>query len=62
MYAYIIGVITQKEEGINKIEVYVNENKEVHEIILDLSNYFGKEFFHIELFYTEVDNNENSPS
>ena len=55
-------LLTQKEEGINKIEVYVNEETKVQEIILDLSNYFEKEFFHIEMFYTEVDNNENSPS
>lgn len=55
-------LLTQKPEGINKIEVYVNEETKVQEIILDLSNYFGKEFFHIEMFYTEVDNNENSPS
>ena len=55
-------LLTQKPEGINKIEVYVNEETKVQEIILDLSNYFEKEFFHIEMFYTEVDNNENSPS
>ena len=55
-------LLTQKEDGVNKIEVYVNENAQVHEIILDLSNYFGKEMFRIEMFYTEVDNNENSPS
>lgn len=55
-------LLTQKPEGINKIEVYVNEETKVQEIILDLSNYFEKEFFRIEMFYTEVDNNENSPS
>lgn len=55
-------LLTQKPEGINKIEVYINEETKVQEIVLDLSNYFEKEFFHIEMFYTEVDNNENSPS
>ena len=55
-------LLTQKPEGINKIEVYVNEETKVQEIILDLSNYFEKEFFRIEMFYTEVDNNENSSS
>lgn len=55
-------LLTQKPEGINKIEVYVNEETKVQEIVLDLSNYFEKEFFRIEMFYTEVDNNENSPS
>lgn len=55
-------LLTQKPEGINQIEVYVNEETKVQEIILDLSNYFEKEFFRIEMFYTEVDNNENSPS
>lgn len=55
-------LLTQKPEGINKIEVYVNEETKVQEIILDLSNYFEKEFFRIEMFYTEVENNENSPS
>ena len=55
-------LLTQKEDGVNKIEVYVNEKTEVQEIVLDLSDYFGKEEFHIELFYSEVDNNENSPS
>ena len=55
-------LLTQKEDGANKIEVYVNEKTEVQEIVLDLSNYFGKEEFHIELFYSEVDNNENSLS
>lgn len=55
-------LLTQKEEGINKIEVYVNEEAKVQEIILNLSNYFEKEKYVIEIFYTEVDNNENSPS
>lgn len=55
-------LLTQKEEGINKIEVYVNEEAKVQEIILNLSNYFEKEEYVIEIFYTEVDNNENNPS
>ena len=55
-------LLTQKKDGVNKIEVYVNENGEVFEIIMDLTNYFEKENYVIEMIYTEVDENENSPS
>ena len=55
-------LLTQKEDGVNNVEVYVNEKKEVSKIVLDLTNYFEKDKYVIEMTYTEVDNNENSPS
>ena len=55
-------LLTQKKEGINNIEVHVDEAGKVQEIIMDLTNYFGKDKYVIEMIYTEVDENENSIS
>ena len=53
-------LITEKEEGTNKIYVYVNEKNEVGSIILDLSSYLGKVKYEINIKYIIGETNENS--
>ena len=44
-------LLTDKIEGINTIDIYVNDNKEVEKIVMDLKNYFEKEKYEITLEY-----------
>lgn len=55
-------LLTEVLDGINKIEVYVNDNTELNKVILDLTNYLVKEKYQITINYIVGDNNENSPS
>ena len=55
-------LLTEKKDGINKIDVYVNKKTEVEKIVLDLTNYFEKDNYQINISYTVGDNNENSSS
>lgn len=55
-------LLKDKQDGINKIMVYVNEKGEVNKIYLDLTNYFEKDIYQITINYWVGDNNENSSS
>ena len=55
-------LLTDKEEGINRISLYVNDNNEVKRIVLDLTGYLYKTIYEIDINYIVGDNNENSPS
>lgn len=55
-------LLTTKDDGVNKIDVYVNEQTEVTEIHLNLSNYLEKEIYQINIVYKIGEENENSPS
>ena len=55
-------LLTEREDGVNKIDVYVNEKDEVEKIVFDLSKYLDKEIYQIDINYTVGDNNENSSS
>lgn len=55
-------LLTQKNDGTNKIDVMVNAKTEVRKITMDLSNYVEKEKYTIIITYTVGDENENSPS
>lgn len=55
-------LLTEKNDGINKIAVYVNGKTEVEKIYLDLTNYLEKEIFEIAIDYSVGDNSENSSS
>ena len=44
-------LLTNKSEGLNIIDVYINDNKEVEKIVMDLKNYFEKEIYEITLEY-----------
>ena len=44
-------LLTNKPEGLNMIDVYINDNKEVEKIVMDLKNYFEKEIYEITLEY-----------
>ena len=55
-------LVTNKSDGINLIDVYVNKDTKINKIIFDLSNYFDKNNYQITIDYVVGDNNENSPS
>ena len=55
-------LLTNKENGVNEIDVFVNENGEINKIFFDLSKYFSKNIYQITINYIVGDNNENSPS
>ena len=55
-------LFTDKEEGINKIKVSVNDKGEVNRIGMDLSKYMEKEKYEIDITYIIGENNENSAS
>ncbi len=44
-------LLTNESEGLNIIDVYINDNKEVEKIVMDLKNYFEKEIYEITLEY-----------
>lgn len=44
-------LLTNKPEGLSMIDVYINDNKEVEKIVMDLKNYFEKEIYEITLEY-----------
>lgn len=44
-------LLTDKEEGINTIDIYVNDIKEVEKIVMSLKSYFEKEKYEITLEY-----------
>ena len=53
-------LLTTKDDGINKIDVIVNKNSAVNKIVMDLSNYMGKNTFQITINYNTGEENENS--
>ncbi len=53
---------TEKETGSNKIEVYVENDKSVYQIILDLTKYMEKDKYLITINYSIGEENENSIS
>ena len=55
-------LLTEKQDGVNKIEVHVDYNGGVEKISMDLSKYFGKETFQINISYIVGEKNENSSS
>ena len=55
-------LVTEKQDGTNKIEVYVNDNTEVNRIVLDLSNYLEKDEYNITINYEIGEKNEDSSS
>ena len=55
-------LLTEVKDGINKIEVTVNDKTEVNGIKLDLSNYYEKNNYQIMISYEIGEKNENSPS
>ena len=55
-------LLTDKEEGINEIQVYVNEQSNVTKIAFDLSSYLNKEEYEIIINYTIGEKDENSSS
>ena len=55
-------LVTSKNEGSNNIYVYLNDKKEIKEIIMDLSNYLEKEIYKIDINYFIGEENENSSS
>ena len=55
-------LLTDKQEGINTIRVYVNENEEINSIYFDLANYLDKDKYEIMINYIVGENDENSSS
>ena len=55
-------LLTNREEGINKIEVYVSNKGEIEKIDFDLSSYLNKEKYEIMINYTMGEKDENSSS
>ena len=55
-------LLTNKTGGINKINVKVNDNNDVKEIVMDLSNFMEKEKYEITIKYFIGEDNENSIS
>lgn len=55
-------LVTNKADASNKIDVHVNDKKEIYQVNLDLSQYFGKENYLIVIDYIIGENNENSSS
>ena len=55
-------LLTENKDGINKIDVYVNTHSNKEKIVLDLTNYFEKKLYQINIKYIVGDANENSPS
>ena len=55
-------LLTNREEGINKIEVYVSNKGEIEKIDFDLSSYLNKEKYEIMINYTVGEKDENSSS
>ena len=55
-------LLTNKEYGVNKIMVYVNDDTTVDKINIDLSSYLEKEYYTIMIDYNIGEENENSPS
>ena len=53
-------LLTDRVDGKNKIDVYVNEKTEVNQIYLDLSNYLEKDKYQITISYIVGEENENS--
>ena len=54
-------LLTKKENGINKIDVTVNEKSEIQKIFMDLSQFMEKNY-NVTINYIVGDMNENSPS
>lgn len=55
-------LITEKKDGINKIDVSIDKTGNINKIIMDLSNYLEKDIYEISITYIIGDNNENSIS
>ncbi len=55
-------LVTEKNDGTNTIEVYVNRKTEVLKIVLNLTNYLEKDNYQIIINYTWGEINENSVS
>lgn len=55
-------LITEKNDGINIIDVYVKDDTTVYKIVLDLTKYMEKEKYIIEVNYLIGEENENSIS
>ena len=55
-------LLTSKNNGVNKIYVYVNKTGEINKIYFDLSNYLEKDIYEISINYVVGENNENSSS
>ena len=55
-------LLTNKDNGTNKIDVYVDNNGSVKKIDFDLSNYLEKDIYQINISYIVGDNNEDSAS
>ncbi len=55
-------LLTEKKDGVNRIQVSVNEKTEVRKIDLDLSNYLDKDVYQITISYTVGEKDENSSS
>ena len=52
-------LLTNKENGVNKIDVIVNDKTEINKISFDLSNYLGKDVYQITINYIVGEENEN---
>ena len=55
-------LLTNKNDGTNKIDILVNKNGGVEKITMDLSKYMGKEKYEIIIIYKIGEQNENSVS
>lgn len=55
-------LLTNKENGINKIDVLVNKTSQVEKITMDLSKYMEKEKYLVVISYKQGEQNENSVS
>ena len=55
-------LLTNKPDGLNKIDVMVNDKKEVVKVNFDLTNYMEKNIYQINISYTLGEENENSAS
>ena len=55
-------LLTNKNEGSNKIDVLVNKTSQVEKITMDLSKYMEKEKYLITINYKQGEQNENSIS
>lgn len=55
-------LLTNQNDGVNTISVYVNDKAEVIKIVIDLSNYLNKDKYEITINYEMGESNENSSS
>ena len=55
-------LLTNKNDAVNKIDVYVNNKTEIIRIIFDLSNYLDKDVYQIIIDYNIGEYYENSAS